>query len=158
MIRQPDIQYVQFSFDGTAARKLENRPQASSNAKRKPQQKRRKRAYKVVRVETGAILSLTLACVMVIVLAAGMLQLGFINAETEKMENYISVLQAENNQLQAEYDQSIDVEEVRQKALAMGLVPKQDTEQITISVRVPTVQEVPTVWDQIGTFLAGLFA
>ena len=158
MTRQPDIQYVHFSIDGTAARKLDTRRKVSHASTRNQQQKPRRQKRKVVYVNPMAICAMMLAGLMLIVMAGGMLRLGYINAQTEKMENYISVLQEEKIQLQAEYDDSFDVEEVRQKALAMGLVPRQDSEQITISVQVPTVQEEPTVWDRIGTFLAGLFA
>lgn len=158
MTRQPDIQYVQFSIDGTAARKLDQRRSASHQQKRNPQRSRAKQKYKEIQVDPLAIGAMVLAGVMLIIMAVGMLQIGMVNAQTVKMEQYISTLQEENIQLQAEYDESFDVEEVRQKALAMGLVPRQDSEQITISVQVPTQQEEQSVWDQIGTFLAGLFA
>lgn len=157
MTRQPDIQYVQFSFDGTAARKLET-SRTEARQPQRVQNRRRQRKRKIIRLDPLALCAMVTAGVMLIVMAVGMLRLGSINQDAAKMEAYVSKLQTEQTQLQSEYRDSFDQEEIRQKALAMGLVPRQTGEQITISVQVPPVQEEQTVWDQIGTFLAGLFA
>lgn len=157
MTRQPDIQYVQFSFDGTAARKLET-SRTEARQPQRVQNRRRQRKRKIIRIDPLALCAMVTAGVMLIVMAVGMLRLGSINQDAAKMEAYVSKLQTEQTQLQSEYRDSFDQEEIRQKALAMGLVPRQTGEQITISVQVPPVQEEQTVWDQIGTFLAGLFA
>ena len=157
MTRQPDIQYVQFSFDGTAARKLET-SRTEARQPQRVQNRRRQRKRKIIRIDPLALCAMVTAGVMLIVMAVGMLRLGSINQDAAKMEAYVSKLQTEQTQLQSEYRDSFDQEEIRQKALAIGLVPRQTGEQITISVQVPPVQEEQTVWDQIGTFLAGLFA
>lgn len=157
MTRQPDIQYVQFCIDGTAARKLEsNRAEA-----RQPQpvyRRTRRNRRKIIHIDPLALCAMVTAGVMLVVMAVGMLRLGSINADAAKMEAYVMRLQDENTQLKTEYNESFDKEDIRQKALAMGLEPKQEGNEITLSVHVPPVEQEQSVWDQIGTFLAGLFA
>ena len=86
------------------------------------------------------------------------MRLGTIDRETEKMEAYVVALQQENTTLRQTYQDGYDLEDIREKAVAMGLVPIVHNDRITIQAQVPVQQEEVTVWDQIGTFLAGLFA
>jgi hypothetical protein len=63
--------------------------------------------------------------------------------------------------LQNKYDSSYDLEEIREIALAMGMVPMEQLETVQISVPVVEAEEQaqePSGWEAFCTFLAGLFA
>ena len=47
---------------------------------------------------------------------------------------------------------------IKQTALALGMVPSQEVPQTQIEVILPEVEEEPTTWENIGTFLTNLFA
>ena len=50
--------------------------------------------------------------------------------------------------------------EIIRRAEALGMVPKEQIESVSIQVKIPEPQvEVKvSIWDQLGTFLTGLFA
>lgn len=155
MIRQPDIQYVSYSIDGTAARKLDNRraPVAQS-PKAQPAHRRRR---KVIKIDPVSLCAMAVACMMLVVMVVGLVRLGDANREAEQMDRYVMKLQEENNQLQVQYEENYDLEDVRQKALAMGLVPK-DVDHMRIPEAPVQMETKKTIWDEISNFLAGLFA
>ena len=81
--------------------------------------------------------------------------------EEKEPENPVSFaqLQAENEALAAQYAAGYDLEAVEQMALALGMVPKEQVEQVSISVSVPQeIVEEPGLWERIYTFLTGLLA
>lgn len=157
MTLQPDILYVPYCYDGTAARKVQPRRAPVQQAKR-PQVNRRRRKKTVVRIDPVAVLATAVACVMLICMAVGMVRLNNVDAETAQYETYLNYLHEENAVLQEQYHESYDAEDVRQKALAMGMVPKEQIPEVVIQVQTPTQEEEVGFWEQIGTFLAGLFA
>ena len=60
-----------------------------------------------------------------------------------------------------EYREGYDLEEIREIALAMGMVPMEQLETVQISVPVVEAEEQaqePSGWEAFCTFLAGLFA
>ena len=158
MAPQPDIQYVRFYTDGSAARKLELLPKkekATLSAPRRPRIHRQKKT--VICVDPIAMFAVLVAGVMLIAMGIGMLQLGSIQAENQRMDSYISDLRTENAQLQAQYEAGYDLKDVEQKALEMGLVPIEQVEKVIIEA--PAVQEepTPTFWENIGAFFGELF-
>ena len=158
MPRQPDIQYVQFYVDGTAARKLETNRKLQTQMPDPHKRRVTRRRKKVIAIDPLSVSAVLVAGVMLVSMAVGMMRLGTIDRETEKMEAYVVALQQENTTLRQTYQDGYDLEDIREKAVAMGLVPIVHNDRITIQAQVPVQQEEVTVWDQIGTFLAGLFA
>ena len=73
------------------------------------------------------------------------------------MDAYVQSLRQENEALQKEYDAGYDLENVKQTAQALGMVPMEQVKQVTIHVEAPQ-QVQPSRWEQIRLFLAGLFA
>ena len=61
---------------------------------------------------------------------------------------------------QETYEAGYDLEEVRQKALDMGMVPVEEIAQTHIFVTRPPVQteEPVTGWERVSTYLTGRFA
>lgn len=158
MARQPDIQYVRFYTDGSAARKLELQPEKKKTRAPLPQRPRVRREKKtVVAVDPISLLATLVAGIMLIAMAVGMLQLGSINAENQKMEAYVSELRTENAQLRAEYEAGYDLNDVEQKALEMGLVPIDQVEKVVIEVPETVEEPEPTFWESVGAFFSELF-
>ena len=158
MARQPDIQYVRFYTDGSAARKLELQPEKKKTRAPLPQRPRVRRASKtVVHIDPISMMATVVACVMLIAMAAGMLQLGSINGENQKLEGYISELRTENASLRAEYEAGYDLKDVEQKALEMGLVPIDQVEKVIIEMPQDVQEPDPGFWERVGSFFAELF-
>ena len=158
MAMQPDIQYVRFYTAGSAAQKLELLPKkekAKISAPQRPQTRRQKKA--VVYIDPVSVFAVLVAGVMFIAMAVGMLQLGAINNEAVRMENYLTELRAENIRLSNEYESGYDLKDVEQKALEMGLVPIDQVEKVVIEV--PEIAETPepTFWQNVGAFFSELF-
>lgn len=155
MARQPDVRYIRLYTDGSAARKMElATPSKSVKANHRP----KKQKKILVFVDPVAILGIITAVVMLVVMFTGMHMLKQARYETKQMEQYVASLQEENKLLQAEFEAGYDLETVEQTALALGMVPVDQVEHIKISVEVPKEAEQPDTWDQIYTFLTGLFA
>jgi hypothetical protein len=159
MARQPDIQYVRFYTDGSAARKVELQPEKKKiNAPVAPQRPRVRRQTKtVVHVDPISMFAVLVAGVMLIAMAVGMLKLGAINAENVRMESYVAELRTENAQLRAEYEAGYDLKDVEQKALEMGLVPMDQVEKVVIEIPEDVTKPEPTFWENVAAFFSELF-
>jgi hypothetical protein len=158
MAMQPDIQYVRFYTTGSAARKLELQPKkekAKISAPQRPQTRRKQKT--VVYIDPVSMFAVLVAGVMFIAMAVGMLQLGSINAETVRMDSYVSELRAENTKLRNEYENGYDLKDVEQKALEMGLVPIDEVEKVYIEVPEIAEPQEPSFWEKAGAFFSELF-
>ena len=150
MARQPDIQYVQYYTGGSAARKLEPEKRQSKNGAKLPQVRRRAQKRKVIYIDPIAV------CAMVV--AVGMLRLGNLTEQADRMEQYADTLNQENAALRAEYQNSYDLKDVEQKALAMGLVPGSQLKHVTVKVEVPESEPELTPWQEFCRFVTEMFA
>lgn len=159
MALQPDIQYVRFYTAGSAARKLELRPEKNKTKVSTPQRPQTRRRQKtIVRIDPICVFAVLVAGVMLIAMAVGMLQLGTVNAETARMESYVAELRTENAQLRKEYESGYDLKDVEQKALEMGLVPIDQVEKVIIELPPEIEEELePTFWENVGAFFSELF-
>ena len=153
MARQLDVQYVRFYTDGSAARKV------ATVEPIKPLHlpKVKKHTRLVFRVDPIATAGIIVSALMLVLMIVGVFQLKSAQESAYTMEAYVSRLEAENAELTAQYEASYDLDKVEQTALALGMVPRDQVQHVTI--RVPDVQEEPaTIWDNLYTFLTGLFA
>ena len=157
MIQKPKIQYVgQFYVHGSEAQVLE-RKKERRRAKTKLPMARIERIEKVY-VDPVALVGILVAFVMLFTMVAGALQLRADWEEYTRMSTYVSELKKENAELTKTYRDGYDLEEIRKRALALGLVPKEETDTATIYVTVPTPEPEPTLWENIVWFWEGLFA
>ena len=156
MAVRTDIQYVQFYVDGSTARKLEKKQQAKHAAT--PRHRKAKR--KVVVVDPVAIVGVLGVVCLLVALAVGGVQYLFLQHQTQQMQQYMETLQMENTQLQQTYEDGYDLDQIRDLANSLGLVPADQVQQVAVSVQVPQEQVVTemTFWESFTTFLAGLFA
>ena len=158
MAKRPEIQYVQFYVDGSAARKLEPAaPVKESSPRRAPAPRRQKR--KNIYIDPVAIFGIAVSVVMLVMMLVGVGQLKAAQAEAEAIDRTVAQLRLDNHSLRQQFDQEIDLSEIEQKALALGMVPASQVPVTTIVLSEPeTVQEPVSIWEQVGTFLAALFA
>ena len=159
MVRHPQVQYIRFYTDGSAARKVEV---ASPVRNTKPAAKPRKKKKIILYVDPLAILGILTAVVMVAIMISSMVMLKNAKAQTAAMEQYVVQLREENVALQAEYEAGYDIQEIERTALALGMIPMEQAQHITLEKpATPTVQleeKQPDTWDLIYTFLTGFFA
>ena len=133
MARGNEIRYIQFYTDGSAARQLEPKAQP----KKKLQQLRRKRQKKIVlHVDLLAVTGILVACVMLIMMLSGMMSLNKINGQIDRLESYLAELESENLQLHQTYRAGFDLNQIREAALEMGMIPA--TRAATVSLPVGT--------------------
>lgn len=154
MAQRTDIRYIQFYTDGSAARKIA--PVAPLKTIKLPKIKKQKRI--TVHIDPVAVLSIGMAMVMTVLILVGMVQLNNARAEMQTMSAYVDTLRQENVQLQESFADGYDLEQIEQTALALGLVPVEQVQHV--SVTLPQIEQTvePTTWERFATFLAGLFA
>ena len=160
MALQPDIQYVPICYvDGSTARKLEQPVYKAPAVTKAPQPRRRKAKRIVVAIDPVAIFGLLVAMVMIVGMVSGFVQYSVLKEQNRQMTDYVTALELEKTQLEQDYRDGYDLDEIRDFAEANGMVPMEQAPQIQIEVQLPQ-QEQPQLsfWESITTFLAGLFA
>ncbi len=154
MAQRLDILYVNFGIDGSAAMA----PEKSVRTRKAQLPKARKQKRKVIYIDPVAAVALVVAVWMMVMMAVGLVQYRAAQAEHAVMENYVQQLAEKNTQLKDEFHSGYDIEKIEKMALALGMVPKEEVPDREIAVSVPQPEPEPTFWENIGTFLAGLFA
>lgn len=148
--------HIQYYVDGSAVRKIEPEMPKKQH-KRLP--KPRKRRQSVVYYDPLAMVSLAVTVLMLVLMVAGLVSLLQTHAEVKRMEQQVTQLRRENASLQRDYESGYDLDQIRQEAQAMGLVPQSDVQTVTIQVEPPQQEAAePTFWEQVGAFFAWLFA
>lgn len=156
MSQKPKIQYVgQFYIHGSEARQLELQEKKKAKSKL-PLERLRK--MEVIYLDPVAIFGIVTALVMLTVMILGVLQIRDDWEEYRVMSNYVSRLNSENAQMQADYRSQYDLEDIRVKAQAMGMVPKSELEVRTVYVTIPQPEPERKMLEEIQWFLSGLFA
>lgn len=155
--RKPDIQYItQFYTYGSEAKVLELKP-ARKKAKTIlpkaiPEAKIR------IMVDPAAIFGIVVAAVMLVLMVVGVVQYLNVCEEYRVMNDYVIDLQNENVQLQQTYEAGFDPADIETKALAIGMIPREQAEVVTIHVEIPTPEPEPTLWENICWYFNELFA
>ena len=154
MANQIDIRYIDFSTEGNAARKF-----APAQKKKVQLPDARRKTRRVLTIDPLALIGVAVAVCMIVFMGIGVLRLQAAQEKNMQMAQYVDSLSEKNAALQAEFNEVCDLEEVRQLALALGMIPKLEAPQTGITMYVPEEPVAsPSLWEQIGTFLAGLFA
>ncbi len=159
MAEKIKIQYINLYTDGSAARRLElpRVPQVQPDPV--PGNKPRPKARRVVRVDPLALVSIVVCAVILVLLASGVLQLYTLHTQQQALKDYVISLSEQNVALEQEYREGYDLDRIKTEALALGMIPVEQAQQITVSVTRPMeVTPEPDLWTQIQDFFAGLFA
>ena len=154
MAQRIGVQYVQFYTDGSAARKVAT--VTPLRPAKLPKAKKIKRI--TLHIDPIAIAGIAMATIMLVLMLIGVSQLLNVRRNVEKLENTVAVLQAEQRDLNVTYENSYDLEEVKETALALGLVPRDQVEHVRMQMPKTEPEKTPGTWEQIYMFLAGLFA
>lgn len=157
MSQKPKIQYVgQFYIHGSEARAAGAGGQAEAGEKQASSgASARVREISLDPVAIGGILvSLVLLAVMIV----GALQLKTDWANYRVMDSYVSRLSSQNAKLTEEYRSQYDLDDIRSKAQALGMVPREELQTRSVYVTVPQPEPEPTWWENLQWFLEGLFA
>ena len=157
MSQKPKIQYVgQFYIHGSEARQLELQEKKKQAKSKLPLERLRK--IEVVYLDPVAIFGIVTALVMLTVMILGVLQIRDDWQEYRVMSNYVSRLNSENAEMWADYRSQYDLEDIRVKAQALGMVPKSELEVQTVYVTIPQPEPEMTWLEEIQWFLSGLLA
>ena len=155
MAKRPDVEYIRFYTNGSAALKPEPVPYSEATPKRAPQKIKRIKIF----VDPVAILSIFVALCMLATVISGFVRLKQANDKVAAMQTYVDRLEAEHTVLAHRYESGYDLDAVRRTALALDMIPAEEATHITIAIP-PEAEPItnPTLWERLGTFLTGLFA
>ena len=149
------VQYVRFNTFGNTARKIVQAPSEKKVVLPKPRSKQKRKA---IYVDPVAMLSALVAFCLLLTMTVGIVQFASIQREAAQLEAYVSELSDRNEILREEYEAGYDIDEVKESAMALGMVSKDAVQTVSIQVTVPQQEETVTLWERIGTFLTTLFA
>lgn len=155
MAMQPEIRYINTYVSGNVAAQPAKMPQKTSSI-RLP--KARKQQKWLIQVDLVAVGGLMAAFVLSIMLVVGLVQMNQAKQEVAMYKEYAMSLKQDNAQMRDIYASEYDLEEVRDIALTMGMVPVEEVEHVTMQVATPQVVHEPTAWESFWTFFLGMFA
>ena len=157
MVQKPDIQYVtQFYSYGSEAKVLELKP---AKKKKKAVLPVARPAQKIqIQVDPVAWGGILIALVMVVLMAVSVNSYLNVCNEYRAMTNQVITLQNINVEKQQEYEKLYDLNDIEQKALALGMIPAEEAEVVTIAPVIPEAEPEAPWWENISWFLKGLFA
>ena len=157
MNQKPKIQYVgQFYIHGSEARQLELQEKKKHAKSKLPLERLRK--VEVIYLDPVAIFGIVTALVLLAVMTVGVLQIRDDWKDYQTMSNYVSRLNSEDAELKADCRSQYDLEDIRVKAEALGMVPKSQLEVRTVYVTIPQPEPERTWLEEIQWFLSGRFA
>ena len=156
MVKQPEIQYIdKFYVHGSEARVLELKP---------------KRRIKTVlplfapdntikiAVDPVAIGGIVVALALLVALVIGSVQYVQTYRQYRAMMDYVVTEQNLNVELRETYESQIDLVAIREQALALGMIPREEVPVITIKTELPQREPEMTYWEDFVWLCKGLFA
>ena len=154
MARKPDVRYIQFYTDGTAARQ----PEPKEVPVKKPRP-RKPRYQLVIPVQPLAVGGILVSAVLLIMMVSGSVRLYHAQQARQAMAEYVAHLKWDNEQKSVEYEGSLNLDIIRESALALGMIPEAEADHVSVSLPpVPQEPEQPGFWQRLTLFLEGLFA
>ena len=154
MAKRDEIQYVRYYAVGSAARKLEPEPRRQAKEQAAPKPKAERIPIYFDRV---AVFGTALAVVMLVFVLIGFGRVNRLNQQIADMETCYAALKAENYAQQKTYDNHVDLEDVRAAAEAMGLVPLEQVQHITVHIPQPETPEELPWWQELWNDWVALF-
>ena len=157
MSQKPKIQYVgQFYIHGSEARQLEQEAKRKQAKSKLPLE--RLRSVREISLDPVAIGGIFVSLVLLAVMIVGALQLKTDWENYRVMDSYVSRLSSQNAKLTEKYRSQYDLDDIRSKAEALGMVPREELQTRSVYVTVPQPEPEPTWWENLQWFLEGLFA
>ena len=157
MAQKPKIQYVgQFYVHGSEARALQLEEERKKAKARRPLA--RLQQVELIYVDPVAVVSIAVSLIMLATMLTGVLALKSDWAEYEQMATYVSFLNKQNAKLEKEYREGYNLEDIEAKALALGLVPRDQLENRTVTVTMPVEEPEISRVDMIRQYFEDMFA
>lgn len=157
MNQKPKIQYVgQFYIHGSEARQIELLEKKKQAKSKLPLERLRK--VEAVYLDPVAMLGIAVALVMLAVMVVGAIQIHNDWTEYRTVSGYVSRLNSQHAELMEDYRSQYDLEDIRVKAQALGMVPKSELKTQTVYVTVPQPEPEMSWLEELQWFLEGLFA
>ena len=156
MTPKPKIQYVgEFYVHGSEARKLEPKKERKAPKTMLPLERLKKKEQ--INLDPVAVMAIVVAVIMFFTMAVGALQLKSDWEEYHTTQRYLSYLNRENARLERVYRSSFDMEEIRSKALALGLIPREDAAEKGVQLVMPVPAAEESRESKLVTFWKGLW-
>ena len=157
MVKKPDIQYIdQFYVHGSEAQVLELKPKKRLARTVLPLSAP-DHTIKIA-VDPVAISSIVVAVALLVMLVVGTVQYVEVFRKYQAMMDYVVTVQNENVELQEGYRSRINLAEIEERALALGMIPAAQAQTMTIRPTIPVQEPEMTVWEEFVWLLEGLFA
>ena len=151
-----NIEYIQkFYSPGTEAKVLELKP-VYAKPEKPALPKREKEPVTTLCIDPIAFCGLMVAVVMLVVMAAGLIQFNVVCEDHAVMSGYVNSLREENILMTHQFNAGHTLDEVQTTALALGMIPVEEAQTIRVNVVTPQRQPEPTWWDNVVWFLSGL--
>ena len=120
--------------------------------------KKKKTVIYKISVEPVAVLGVLVSCVLLLCMALSFVELMQVREQRQQLQAYVDILQEEKVTLEKTYREGYALEEIEKMAVAMGMIPQQQVQHITVRVPVEEPIAEPGFWQQVTHFLTGLFA
>ena len=157
MVQKPEIQYVhQFYVYGSEAKVLELKPQKKKNRSYLPKAAPDEKIK--IAIDPFALCGIVVAVAMLVLLVVGSIQYLQVCQEYQQMMDYVVTLQNENIIKEDQYLSKIDLADIEEKALALGMIPKEQATVVYISGEMPQPEPEMTIWQEICWYFNELFA
>lgn len=157
MAQKPKIQYIgQFYVHGSEARALELEQQRKQAKARRPLA--RLQQVELIYLDPVAVVSILVSVIMLATMLTGVMALKEDWAVYEQMATYVSYLNKQNSDLEKEYRAGFDLADIESKALALGMVPREELQNRTVTVTVPEKEPELSRVQQIKTYFEDMFA
>lgn len=156
-VHKPQIQYIgEFYVHGSEARKVAVAPQKKTPKTRLPIAKLEK--IEKVYVDPIALAAVAVAVLLLVTMVMGVMQIQSDWQEYQVMRSRVHDLKELNHEKTLQVRETYDLEDIRLKATAMGMVPKAEAESMIIHVTMPEKAPQRTWVDDVRWFVGGLFA
>ena len=160
MAGKADIQYIHpYYTSGSAAKKLA--PKAPRKKKplptfeprfMEPEQKI------IVKLDPVSLCAIAVCAVLLVMMVVSLFQYSDAYRRNVELQEYVYALEESNLVLERDFHIDLDLEDVRQQALALGMIPAEEAKVIQVAGRVPAAEAEPTRWERMQMFLGELFA
>ena len=154
MAAKPEIQYIErfyvYGSEVAAQKELEEQ------AEEKKHKKANLQIHKIY-IDLTALLWTAAAIVLMASMIFSASRLVQMTEQRDLMQHYVSELQANNAALRHNYRISYDLEQIREQANEIGLVPEDQVETRFIRVTLPEHKHKWTMIENIQWFFQGLF-
>ena len=161
MARKADIQYVHHYYTaGSAARKVAVKAEHKKKPlplfeplmMAEPDQK------VIVKIDPLSAAATLVAVALVVMMVVSLFQYSAAYQRNVELQEYVYALSDENVRLEQKYQAGFDLKEIETQALALGMIPIEEAQTITVSGSVPAHEAEPTRWERVQLFMSDLFA